>query len=82
MTWDANAPSAIKYATLFQHRPKVESYHSSTRSSLFGMDGFVVFALDFGTGNANNSGKAVLLDDLPICSPIHPPSGNNGLLIF
>ncbi len=82
MTWDCNAPSAITYATLVQHSTKVNSDHSSTRSSLFGMDRFVVFALAFGTGNANNSRIAVLLDDLPFHVPINPPSGNIDLLIL
>jgi hypothetical protein len=46
------------------------------------MGGFVVLALDFASGYANNSGKAVFLYDLPTVAPIHKSSRNLDLIII
>jgi hypothetical protein len=46
------------------------------------MDRFVVLAIAFGSGYANDSGIAVFLNDLTIIAPIHRPSRNLDLLII
>jgi hypothetical protein len=46
------------------------------------MDRFVVLALGFGTGYANDSGEAVFLNDLSTITPIHKSSTNLDLLII
>jgi len=82
MTWDRNTPPAIADATFIDQSTHINSNHFVGRNSLRSMDGLIVLALGFRTGNANDSGKAVSLNDLVLKAPIHSPSRNLDLLIF
>ena len=82
MTWDCYAPPPIADATFVDQSTQINSNQLVGRNSLRSMYGLVVLALGFRTGNANDSGKAVFLNDLVIKAPIHSTSRNLDLIII